>query len=93
VGESRGQLRECSEIGWCAISTPMTFKEAKNTIMPFSEWQGKTIDQTATSDRGLLFLDRLQGSGKLCGRLKIAVDVYLSDATIARELANIVRGA
>lgn len=68
----------------------MTFEEAKNTIMPFSEWQGLTIDQTATSDRGLVFLDHLRGGGKLYGKFKAAVETYLDDKTIARELANIL---
>lgn len=68
----------------------MTFTEAKSTIMPFSEYQGLTIDQMATSDRGLIFLDRLRGGGKLYGKFKTAVEVYLDDKTIARELASIL---
>jgi hypothetical protein len=68
----------------------MTFEEAKNTIVPFGDYLGLTIDQAATTDTGLLFLDRLRGSGRLYGKLKDAIEVYLSDPTIERELASIL---
>lgn len=68
----------------------MIFREASETIMPFGEWQGFTLDQTATSDEGLMFLDRLRGSGRLYGKLKDAIETYLDDPTISRELADIL---
>lgn len=69
----------------------MTFREAKNYKLTFSEYEGRTIDQTAISDEGLKFLDSLRCSGTSKGKLKTALETYLSDPTITRELNNILQ--
>jgi uncharacterized protein (DUF3820 family) len=67
----------------------MTFAEAKNTIVPFGKEQGRTLDQVAMTDAGLRYLDWLSGQN-LYGRFKEAIEAYLTDPSIARELEQIM---
>lgn len=72
----------------------ISFTEAKNWAMPFGKFKGKTIDQIATSDSGLRYLDWLYG--EMCTSTNKtptldALQVYLQDPTIAKELEGIHR--
>lgn len=67
----------------------MNFRQAANTVIQFGKNKGKTIDQVGESDDGLLYLDWLSGID-LKPDFKIALDTYLSDPTIARDLDTLV---
>lgn len=66
----------------------MTFREAQVVLVPFGKFQGIPIDKVAYTDDGLRYLDWLRGKD-LYGRFKEALDTYLSDPTIARELEKV----
>lgn len=70
----------------------MNFKEASKYRIPFGKFKGKTIDQVASSDDGLRYLDWLIGEGKLYGDLKDALETYMSDEVIQKEIERIVGG-
>lgn len=72
-------------------ATKMTFSEAKLSVMPFGQYRGKTLDQIGSTDKGLLYLDWLRGQGVKSEPLATALSTYLDDATIAKDLAGLVR--
>lgn len=67
----------------------MTFAEAGNAILPFGKHQGESVDEAARTDDGLRYLDWLSGQN-LYGKIREALDAYLSDPSIARELEQIL---
>jgi hypothetical protein len=70
----------------------VTFKQASETVVPFGKHSGETIDQIASGDRGLLYLDWLNGwmadVNHSNFQLRQAVAVYLEDEGIRRDLAE-----
>jgi hypothetical protein len=79
------------------MNLPLSFRAAADTVMPFGLRKGKTIDQIAETDDGLLFLDWMRGEldgdpphpESLRGGLHESLRVYLDDSTIAADLARI----
>lgn len=69
----------------------MTFKEAADFKMPFGKHKGQRLDEIATTDAGLRYLDWLHGERGGVGWVDEALSVYLSDKTIAEELRRILR--
>lgn len=51
---------------------------------------GKTIDQIASTDRGLLYLDRLLGGTSPTTDLFAILTEYLTDPVIAREIDSLL---
>lgn len=71
----------------------MTFAEAKAFRLPFGMHKGKTIDEAASTARGLTYCDWLRGSmenGPSTDPLYIALCTYLDDPVIAKDLENLV---
>lgn len=70
----------------------MDIDQAKNVPILFGKYSGKTIDQIATDDEGLRYLDWLRGDmmNKTLYGSRVAfyeaLCVYLDDPTISREL-------
>jgi len=68
----------------------MTFKEAATFKMPFGKYGGKTLDEIATDDDGLRYLDWIK-----CERDKdielvdVALKTYLNDSAIKKELERL----
>ena len=54
-------------------------------VMPFGKYKGLTLDQIATSDEGLLYLDWCVGKFD-DGYVKRIIQEYLSDSLIQKEL-------
>lgn len=69
----------------------MTFDDAKGFIVPFGRFKGETIDEVATTDAGLLYLDWLVGMHYTKGMFREALRTYLSDNSIAAEIRKIQR--
>lgn len=71
----------------------MTFKEAGQFRMPFGKYKGRTLDGIASSDDGLRYLDWLLGEQNAQRRPEWgdAVEAYLSDPSIQRELEEALR--
>lgn len=69
----------------------MIFSDAKAVVVPFGKFAGKTIDQIGEADAGLLWLDWLRGQQVKSPLLRQALDVYLTDKTIAAEVERLVR--
>lgn len=70
----------------------MTFKDASNFVMPFGKFKGRTLDAIASTDSGLKYLDWLRGErayDNSCKPIDHALDAYMSDDTIKRELERI----
>lgn len=55
-------------------------------MLKFGSYKDKTIDQAAETDKGLLYLDWLNGESWTKEPLKTHLRNYLSDPTIKREL-------
>lgn len=68
----------------------MNFKEASNNIIPFGKYKGKTLDQIASSDEGLKYLDWLMGQTNLFGEFKESINIYMSDEIIKNELTKLL---
>ena len=76
----------------------ITFRDARDHVIPFGRYAGKTIDHIARTDRGLLWLqwlyderrDKLEGTTRVPSanerETNGCLHVYLTDQTIAREV-------
>lgn len=72
----------------------LTFPQARDFKMPLGQHAGKTLDQIATSDAGLLYLDWLRGERKRKSEpLDEALTVYLEDPTIAKEIGAALKSS
>lgn len=78
----------------------MTYTEAAQFRMLFGKYQGRALDEIATKDQGLSYLgwmrDKLSYENKVLKTLSAnmretlaMLDVYLSDAVIAKDLAGL----
>jgi uncharacterized protein (DUF3820 family) len=65
------------------------FNQAKKYIIPFGKFKGRTIDDIATTDDGLKYLDWLYGETSP-GTVKNMLKIYLEDETIAKQLNDII---
>jgi hypothetical protein len=68
----------------------MDFKEAQGVIMPFGRFKGKTIDEIAMTDDGLRYLDWLYGQKIESPVLWDAINTYMRDPVISRELDELL---
>lgn len=68
----------------------MTFQEASRVVLPYPKYKGKTIDEVAQSNEGLLYLDWLAAQPWLFADIKKALDAYLGDEAVARDLSTIL---
>lgn len=66
----------------------LTFTQASTFVMPFGKHRGKSLDQIASTDEGLRYLDWLRGeSGEQDQRPAARhIRAYLDDVSIQREL-------
>lgn len=67
----------------------MTFREAQAFIIPYGKYRDQTIDQVASTDAGLLYLDWLRGhreSKSVDSPFDVALGVYLDDPSVARDV-------
>lgn len=82
-----------------AYHREIPYSEAKAHVIPFGRYGGRTIDDIAKTDRGLLWLDWLYHDrwDKRVGTTRTqsaneretngCLHVYLNDVTIAKEVA------
>jgi uncharacterized protein (DUF3820 family) len=69
----------------------MTFLQSRDFKMPFGKYRGKTLDEIASNDEGLRYLDWLYGETETeAGPVQDALRVYLADPTIAKDLRSLV---
>ena len=68
----------------------MDFRTAASFTLYFGKYTGKTLDQIAESDEGLLYLDWLLAEGWLGEVPKMHVKAYLGDLAIAKDLTRAV---
>lgn len=66
------------------------FNQAKKYVLPFGKFNGRTIDDIATTDDGLKYLDWLYGETS-SGVVKNMLKIYLEDETIKEELNKLIR--
>lgn len=64
----------------------MTFADAASYPIQFGKYKLQSIDKIATEDEGLKYLDWLRGQGWVRGPLRSALEVYLEDPAIKRDL-------
>jgi uncharacterized protein (DUF3820 family) len=68
----------------------MTFDQAKTFVMPFGKHKGRTLEQIASDDEGLQYLDWLFGERGDGGfQLDRALVAYLEDPSIQKELEDL----
>lgn len=68
----------------------MAFSEAQNYKIPFGMHKDRTIEDVASTDDGLRYLDWLMGKSSLYGRFKEAMGVYMNDPTIKLEVEKAI---
>ena len=68
----------------------MTFRDAADFRMQFGKYAGKTLDEIATTDEGLRYLDWLRGMMGP-GQTLYNLTTYLDDTTIAADVARLAR--
>jgi hypothetical protein len=66
-----------------------TFAAARDYVFPFGQYRGKTLDEIATTDKGLLYLDWVYGQ-MADGTAMDNVRVYLADPTISRDIQRLL---
>lgn len=68
----------------------MTFKEAARFKMPFCKYTGKTLEEIASDNVGLEYLDwlRMVRQGKYMEDVDKALAAYLNGPSIKKELGN-----
>lgn len=64
----------------------MSWDDAQRFVMPLGKHKGKQIYEIAETDKGLRYLDWLIGQPWVLGRLKTALESYLKDPVIAKEV-------
>ena len=67
----------------------MLYDEAKRYKMPLGDYKGKALDDVASTDAGLKYLDWLSGQGWVRDRLRVALTAYLEDPSIAKEVEDL----
>ncbi len=77
---------------------PSDFELARDYVMPFGKHRGHTLDDIASTDDGLLYLDWLRGQKDAEKETSMAsrettrhLRTYLDDPGIAADLAKLVR--
>lgn len=70
--------------------TSKNYRWASRFVLPFGKHRGNELDRVAETDDGLLYLDWLNGQENTSGDLKLALETYLADPTIAKELRNLL---
>ena len=69
----------------------MTYDYAKHFKMPFGKYKGRTLDNIAQTDDGLLYLDWLSGQEIFENKaLEEALKDYLSNEAIQKDLNELV---
>ena len=68
---------------------PVPFEQASSYRLQFGIHQGQAIEEIASTQRGLLYLDFLRGI-RLDFHTKNAVCTYLDDPAIAKDLATLL---
>jgi len=71
--------------------TDIPFKQAADFALPFGKYQGKTLDEVAKTDRGLLYLDWLRGQHWLGTQVRFFVGRYLGEPSVNEDLEKILR--
>jgi uncharacterized protein (DUF3820 family) len=69
------------------------FKAAKQHVLPFGKFRGKTLDEIAESDDGLRYLDWLRGQSFVGSVTATWLRIYLDNPAIKSELAKLVGGS
>lgn len=67
----------------------VSFIAAQKCTIPFGKFKDKTLDEVASSDEGLRYLDWLRGQ-KTYGYFGTCLEVYMSDPTIKREVERVI---
>jgi len=76
----------------------MTYSEASAFVWPWGKYKGQTLDQIASTDAGLRYLDYMRGEREkspggpvnpASDRVLAALTAYLDDPSIKRELENL----
>ena len=68
----------------------MDFATAGKYVIRFGQYKGRTIAKIAESDAGLLYLDRLLAWDRVWIDTRNAIETYLSDPSIAKELRSLL---
>lgn len=68
-----------------------TFDTAASFIIPLGRYKGKTLDEVAYTDEGLLYLDYMRGKLDSWSTARKALDAYLDDPVIVQELSNLIK--
>jgi uncharacterized protein (DUF3820 family) len=66
--------------------TAFQLRRAANHRLHFGKYRGQTIDNIAETDEGLLYLDWLIGQSWVHEMTRIALEVYLTQSSIVREI-------
>jgi hypothetical protein len=60
------------------------------TVVPFGKFKGRTIDQVASTDDGLKYLDWMVGLDDLREPFKTDLTTYLAKPSVSQELDRIL---
>lgn len=67
-----------------------TVDEASGVCLPFGKHRGESIEDIARDDEGLKYLDWLVGQTWVRTDLKDALEVFLGQEVIQRELSDLL---
>jgi uncharacterized protein (DUF3820 family) len=71
----------------------MTFDDAKNFVLPFGKYKGKTLHDVGGDDEGLLYLDWVVDQQWLAPSTHLTIRTYLKDPAISRDLDALLEEA
>lgn len=69
--------------------------ETRDTVIPFGKHKGRTFDDLASTNGGLIYLDKQRGREwvrETHPDLAHALDAYLSEPAVSRELDRALGG-
>jgi hypothetical protein len=66
------------------------FRHAREHTLPFGKFQGQTLDDVASSDEGLRYLDWIRGQPDLPPVLNEALNSYFAYPPVARDLEDLL---
>ncbi len=67
------------------------FDTAADTKIPLGRHKGKTFDEVAVTDEGLLYLDHMRGKIDAWLKVREALNTYLDDPVISGDLTKLLK--
>ena len=59
-------------------------------VLPFGQYKDQTLEEVASTDSGLLYLDRIIAEDWIWASTRVVIEAFLGEAAIQSELARLL---